>query len=174
MLCIVFQLYNIPADMRKTYENLLIWGIMEGKGKAELVFLIMVEDLEILWKGVGVWDTYEEETLVVRAMLMNMLHDYPGFTATAMQSATGAISGCVACDIRGTYVPALNKTVYARRLQADPEAAFTLKDKDYLETAASEIEVSASPYINRKTRSACCPRPFVCCENRVFLALRAH
>lgn len=142
MLCIVFQLYNLPADLRKTYENLLIWGIMEGKGKADLVFLILVEDLALLWKGVGVYDTFEEESFVARGMLMHMLHDYPGFTSTALQSAVGAISGCVRCDIEGVNLGSLSKTVYAHRLQSDPETALTLKDKDYLETAANEIEVS--------------------------------
>jgi hypothetical protein len=40
MLCIILQLYNLPADLRKTYENLLIRGIVEGAYKAKLVFRI--------------------------------------------------------------------------------------------------------------------------------------
>ena len=58
MMCLVFQLYNIPADLRKTYENLLIWGIMEGKGKPDLVFRVLAEDLAVLWRGVSVFDKF--------------------------------------------------------------------------------------------------------------------
>jgi len=141
MLCCVFQLYNLPSDLRKKYENLLIWGIMEGKLRADLVFVVMVEDMSELWRGVGVWDSFEEETFCLRAMLVNMLHDYPGFTQTSKQSAHGAFAGCVECDIEGAHVNALGTRIYARRLQADPNADFVLKDKAWIEGAANTMEV---------------------------------
>jgi hypothetical protein len=147
MLCIVFQLYNLPADLRKTYEHLSIWGISEGKYKPELVYLILVEDLELLWKGVGVYDTYRDELVLMRGMAMNISHDYPGFASTSLQSAHGAFSACAGCTIEGVTSEALGTRVYAGRLQSDPDAAYTLKDKGYLEDAANTIEVSASPYM---------------------------
>lgn len=143
MLCIILQLCNLPADLRKTYENLLIRGIVEGAYKAKLVFRIYVGDVATLWKGVGVYDAFQERTFTCYGLNMNCSHDYPGFTSTSMQSAHDAIGGCVRCNICGTHVPALNTVVYARRLQEDPEADFIQKDKAYLLRARTEMQVCA-------------------------------
>lgn len=142
MLCIVFQLYNLPADLRSTFENMLIWGIAEGKCKSHLVFKVLCQDLREVWRGAGCYDFYEEESFKCRAMLMNMLHDYPGFASTACVAAHGAICGCAKCSIEGQKVSGINKVVYARCLQGDQEnPTEPLKDKEYLIRTAQELEV---------------------------------
>lgn len=157
MLCIVFNLYNLPASLRSDFENMFIWGICEGKCKTRLVFKVLCEDLKELWRGAGCFDFYEEESFVCRAMLCNMLHDYPGFTSTACQSAHGALSGCVRCSIEGTHVAALSKVVYARSLQTDQEhPTEPLKDKEYLIRTAWEVEVLHYLENQSELNAVCC------------------
>jgi hypothetical protein len=80
MMCIVVCFYNLPPHLRGNYEHLDVWGIFDGKPKnTELIFDVLVDDLLQLWKeGVWIYDGNREEIVKIYAMLVNMLHDYPG------------------------------------------------------------------------------------------------
>jgi hypothetical protein len=76
VLCIVLSLYNLPAHIRNTYDNLLVWGIVDGKDNSKLALQIFAEQCMSLWEGMPVWDGYHDEVFKVRAMLLHCIHDY--------------------------------------------------------------------------------------------------
>jgi hypothetical protein len=84
MMCVVVSCYNFAPFVRGNYEYLDVWGIYDGKPKnAELVFDVLVDDLVELWDhGVTVYDGNKDEYVKIHAMLVNMLHDYPGLFHT--------------------------------------------------------------------------------------------
>jgi hypothetical protein len=84
MMCVVMSCYNYAPAVRGNYSHLDVWGIYDGKPKnAELVFDVLVDDLEYMWKhGATVWDGNTEEYVKIHAMLVNLLHDYPGLPCT--------------------------------------------------------------------------------------------
>jgi hypothetical protein len=150
MLCIVFVWYNFPSQLRGTYENMEVWGIVDGKvPNAQLVMRVLRMDLETLWKAEGqqVWDGDRKAWFQLRGMLVNMMHDYPGFTSITNQYGTGAHQGCVKCTINGVKTPFLKKSIYAHRLQPcvdheDHDAGATvLRDHKSVMDGAIDLQV---------------------------------
>ena len=84
----------------------------------QLVQEVFVDDVLSLWKGPGhwMWDAASGEMFQMRGMLVNFMHDYPGYTNTTDQMGTNAFQGCVKCDLQGRGLK-LKKMVYAHRLQ---------------------------------------------------------
>ena len=91
MGCVPFVFYNLPPQMRCKYNYMQLWGIMDGKPPSCQQYLsVLVDDLELLWNsGVGVWDAAKDESVMLHAMMVTMLCDYPGYGEVACQYASG-------------------------------------------------------------------------------------
>jgi hypothetical protein len=91
MLCIVFAIYNLPVHLRKNYNFLETWGILDGKANTDTVMRILAEDLERAFKtGHVVWDAFEAEYFTHRVMCSAMVHDFMGYAEIAMLNGPGA------------------------------------------------------------------------------------
>ena len=119
MMCIVFQVFNLPPQVRQKYEHLMIWGISEGcKPVSHLVMDILASELLSLWnEGVRVWDAFKNNYLQLKVMMLEFSHDYPGYGEVARQMGVGAKAGCYKCTLEGMHSRPLGSRMYAHRLQ---------------------------------------------------------
>lgn len=107
-LLIVFAVYNLPGDIRTKRDNLILLGISNKKPKnTELVYELVVDDLEELWEGVPCWDASIDRQFRLRAMLMTTIMDYPGFADAFKQVDEGSFKSCFKCNMQGFTIKAL-------------------------------------------------------------------
>jgi len=111
-----FQILNLPAEIRGKYEYLELYGILQGTHPADTTLLYdkLVTELEELWEtGFDVWDSFTEEIVHLRCMLLGVIMDYKGLVDAAKRLDVGGKKSCMKCPLRAEYSPALKKSIYA-------------------------------------------------------------
>ena len=113
MMCFVFNVFNLPQQIRDKYDNLQLWGIYDGKHDLHgVVHGILVKDLEVMFQGVDVWDAWTEATFNLRAIPLFFLADLPGHFDLTNSKSVGSYAGCSKCRYIGQQCPALGNMVY--------------------------------------------------------------
>jgi hypothetical protein len=146
---IVFINMNLPPDIRTKRDNIILAGITDVKPKnSQLVFELVVDDLEELWEGVPCWDASTDTQFRLRAMQMLCLYDYPGFADACLQTDEGSFNSCFKCDQQGFWIKALKKCKYGPHchelgLAAEKHTSSIVpKSHDILIERANAMEVS--------------------------------
>ena len=80
-------------QMRIKFENMLLWGLIDGPKKPknlQLHFHRLADELEVMWKGVRMWDANKEEWYTQRVALLLVIQDNRAFRDVAgMHDAGG-------------------------------------------------------------------------------------
>jgi len=115
---VVHAIMNLPADIRTSYDHLITHGITDVKPKhPALVWDLVVDDLMELWEGVSCWDSMKNQQFHLRAMLMNIVGDYPALTRELLnRSDEGTFASCVKCSIQGVTVTGTGSVRYCPHL----------------------------------------------------------
>ena len=98
-------IYNLPPSLimkrRLTILTLLISGPRQPENDID-VFLVLIDDLKILWNGVPkCYDKYKDEYFTLRVVLLFTINDYP--TLCNLMGCSGKdYKGCVVCG-ENTY-----------------------------------------------------------------------
>jgi hypothetical protein len=112
---IYFQILNLPPELRTKYENMEVYGIIEGQHPAntQLLYGKLVDELVELWdEGFACWDSYTDEHVRLKVMLFAILMDYKGAVDAAQVMDVGSYAGCLICKFWGTFATCLHKMVY--------------------------------------------------------------
>lgn len=108
LLVVVLANLNLPADIRMKRENLVLLGITDKKpGNASLIYDLVVDDIEEMWRGVPCWDSSVDKQFVLRAMMVISLMDYPGLTEACGQNNESTFASCCKCSMQGITVASL-------------------------------------------------------------------
>jgi hypothetical protein len=151
MMCIVFNVFNLPQELRDKYDYLNLWGVYDGLHYKHCVMhRVLVEDLQIMWRGVKVWDSWTKEVFTLRATPLTLLADHPGKGDLTNQNGVGSLAGCYTCEFRGVHCPPLGAMVYHDSQQAFPQA---LRTHDGMLASAAEAQVcKACPLLGMRWR----------------------
>jgi hypothetical protein len=107
---VILTMYNIPTWLCHKRKYLMLSILIQGPKQASIdidVFLeSLMEDMAKLWnEGVHMWDQYQQEYFMIKAIIFVCIHDAPGgFTVSGQ---TKGKSGCPIC-VDGTtsvYLP---------------------------------------------------------------------
>jgi hypothetical protein len=154
-LVCVFVNMNLPPDMRMKHEHLILLGITDCKpGNSQMVYQMIVDELQELWGGVPCWDSSSpgDGTFKLRAMMLLGLMDFPGLVDASLQVDEGSFGACPKCPLQGIYVTPIKDVKYARHLHqrsctergVDPTPDLDSYTHDDLVRLADEIMVSGS------------------------------
>jgi hypothetical protein len=140
---LVFQIYNLPADLRTKYEFLQMYGILDAPHACiQLAWRIVVDDCLEMWRlGNPTYDVSTDEIFDLRAMMLNIIHDYPGASEVSLQRKQGAKQGCTKCKIDGLKCPHIQTMIYARCLQDDPHTVPELRTTAGIDADIKALEV---------------------------------
>jgi hypothetical protein len=105
MIPIVMSLLNLPRNVRHSFGNVLLVGIVPGNGRQEAKNIqpylkILVDELMSLCKA-SVYDAYQKATFQLKVHIFLHILDYPGIAKVFNIHGAGAYKGCAWCDIRG-------------------------------------------------------------------------
>jgi hypothetical protein len=113
--------YNLPpwlcTKQRYVHMSILIQGPKQPGIDMHLYLKLLKEELATLWEtSVRTWDTHKGEYFGLRAMLLTMVQDYPGYTYVSCQVAHEH-NACVRCMDKMSHVqlpkdPGSSKTVF--------------------------------------------------------------
>ena len=118
-LVVVFAVWNLPSEIRMKRENLILLGMTDSKPKnAELVYDLVVEELEDLWLGVASWDSAEDERFKLRAMLGAWCSDHPALCEVCLQPNEGTFASCLKCSLQGVTIKPFGDVKYSVRTHA--------------------------------------------------------
>ena len=81
--------------------------------KQDAYMEILVDELLFLTKSVTIYD-YLGAPVNLKIKLLMYILDYPGFCKLFHLSGSGALKGCIWCEMTGIYCKHLSKTVYLR------------------------------------------------------------
>ncbi len=141
-----FQILNLPPEIRSKYEYLEVYGILNGTHPADTTLLYnkLVDELVELWEtGCGVWDSFSEEYVRVRCMLLGVIMDYKGLVDAAKRMDVNAYKCCMKCPTKGCYSEGLSRIFYAFNKQ-NPPGMFSSLCRTQLESFCN----MPSTYIN--------------------------
>jgi hypothetical protein len=107
---VILTMYNIPTWLCHKIKYLMLSILIQGPKQAGIdidVFLEpLMEDMAKLWnEGVRMWDQYQQEYFMIKAIIFVCIHDAPGGFIVSGQ--TKGKSGCPNC-VDGTtsiYLP---------------------------------------------------------------------
>jgi len=116
---VLLAMYNLPPwlCMKKRYimMSMLIQGPKQPGNDIDVYLSLLVEELQVLWDGVRMYDAFKREQFDLRAMLFLTIQDYPALANLSGQSLKGSFA-CVTCKERtkSLWLPNSRKTVYMR------------------------------------------------------------
>jgi hypothetical protein len=146
MNCLVFTVFNLPAQIRSKYANLLVWGIYEGlHSKHVHMHQFLVEDLKFVSKGFVVYDSFMQQDFTCCAKVLAFTADIPGQGDLSQQKGVAAGKGCYKCALVGCQCACLKKNLYALKLQGDDvnsQADLTPRTHASITADSDSIEVS--------------------------------
>ena len=77
--------------------SILVQGPTQPGSDLNLYLELLKEELDMLWKeGVETWDAFEEEYFTMKAALITMVQDFPGYGYIACMVCHGH-KACVRC-----------------------------------------------------------------------------
>ncbi|KAK3234747.1 hypothetical protein CYMTET_55009 [Cymbomonas tetramitiformis] len=119
----ISKILNLPAEqIRGKYEYLDVYGILQGTRPADttLPYDKLVTELKELWEtGFDVWDSFSEEIVHLRCMLLGVIMDYKGLVDAVKRLDVGDKKSCMKCPLRALHSRALSKSIYAFYKQND-------------------------------------------------------
>ncbi|XP_069110224.1 uncharacterized protein [Argopecten irradians] len=116
MTPMMLTLLNLPREIRNSFENIMLVGIIPGSGRSEAGKLdpyinIMVDEMLELTECTLV-DSYLDAPVQIKIKLLFYVMDYPGLSKVFNLQGSGGLSACHWCHVRGEYNGNLNKTIY--------------------------------------------------------------
>ena len=124
-----FQILNLPPEIRSKYEYLEVYGILDGIHPADTTLLYnkLIDELKELWEtGCGVYDSFSEEYVRVRCMLLGVIMDYKGLVDAAKRMDVNSYKCCMKCPTKGCHSAGLSRIFYAFN-QQNPPGMFSLR-----------------------------------------------
>lgn len=103
---IIFQVYNLPAELRTKYYNFILAGAIGCHPKNLQTYMeIVVDELCSLYdNGMVVCDAANNnEEVTIKVMLLGSKADYPARSSLNCQKTHASYSGCHVCDILGYH-----------------------------------------------------------------------
>ena len=104
---IMFSVLNLPKQVRNTYQNIMLVGIVpaqvEGKEPKSLdPYLEIVVDELLDLSEATFYDGYRRAEFSFKIDIFNYVLDYPGLTKVLSAAGPNALQGCMWCEKRGT------------------------------------------------------------------------
>lgn len=104
---IMFSVLNLPKQIRNTYQNIMLVGIVpaqvEGKEPKSLdPYLEIVVDELLDLSEATFYDGYRRAEFTFNIDIFNYVLDYPGLTKVLSAAGPNALQGCMWCEKRGT------------------------------------------------------------------------
>jgi hypothetical protein len=114
---VILTMYNIPTWLCHKRKYIMLSILIQGPKQVGIdidVFLKpLMEDMVKLWnEGVRMWDQYQHEYFMLKAIIFVCIHDAPGGFTVSRQ--TKGKSGCPVC-VDGNalvYLPSSKKLVF--------------------------------------------------------------
>ncbi|XP_020900983.1 uncharacterized protein LOC110239599 isoform X1 [Exaiptasia diaphana] len=113
---LTLTMLNLPKKVRHLFSSIMLVGIIPGQQrdgalKIDAYLEILVDELCEL-SGVKFYDGFLKESFTFKVMILNHVLDYPGLNKLFSAYGANAIQACMWCEIEGTYIESLDKTVY--------------------------------------------------------------
>ena len=129
----MLTLLNLPRKIRNLFSSILLVGIVPANGTKEPHDLnpyidILVDELLELSSST-LFDAFQKVPFKAKVEILLHILDYPGICKVMSVVGSGGINGCMFCDLKGTYNPDLQKTVYLQNRKFLPENSKLRKDK---------------------------------------------
>lgn len=107
MWSIMFSVLNLPKQVRNTYQNMMLVGIVpaqvEGKEPKSLdPYLEIVVDELLDLSEATFYDGHWRAEFTFKIDIFNCVLDYPGLTHILSAPGPNALQGCMWCEKRGT------------------------------------------------------------------------
>jgi hypothetical protein len=117
---VIHVMYNISTWLCYKRKYFMLSILIQGPKQAHIdidVFLEpLMEDMAKLWKeGAPMWDQYQQEYFMLKAIIFVFIHDAPGgFTVSGQIKGK---SGCPICmdETASVYLPSSKKLVFMRQ-----------------------------------------------------------
>lgn len=103
---VVLSILNLPHQIRHSFANLLLVGIIPaGKGRKEAANInpyleILVDELLTL-SNKRLYDSYSQAPFDLKVEILLHVLDYPGMGKVFSTMGSGANHGCVWCEVEG-------------------------------------------------------------------------
>ena len=114
---IMFSVLNLPKEVRNTYQNIMLVGIVpaqvEGKEPKSLdPYLEIVVDELLDLSEATFYDGYRKVEFAFKIDIFNYVLDYPGLTKVLSAAGPNALRGCMWCEKRGTCTTCIYNVVH--------------------------------------------------------------
>ena len=114
---IMFSVLNLPKEVRNTYQNIMLVGIVpaqvEGKEPKSLdPYLEIVVDELLDLSEATFYDGYRKVEFAFKIDIFNYVLDYPGLTKVLSAAGPNALQGCMWCEKRGTCTTCIYNVVH--------------------------------------------------------------
>ena len=102
----MLTLLNLPREMRNSFSNILLLGVVPGNGSHEPQNLdpyveVMIDELIQISRSDAIYDAYKNEPFKLKVEILLYTLDYPGLGKVLKMSGSGAYKGCMWCEIKG-------------------------------------------------------------------------
>jgi hypothetical protein len=115
---IMFQVLNLPENLRHKPNYMVLAGIIPGPKKAKSIqpyLAIIVDELLQLYRhGIEYTHPHTKEKKISRVKLLFTCADYPGHSDINCQQCQGAKWGCMKCEIQVKTTNIVYTLCYAR------------------------------------------------------------
>ena len=140
---VTMPIFNIMRRVRMLYRNIFIVMIIPGDNRSEAssqdVYIdILVDELLYLTKAGFVKD-YKGAPIKLKIKLLMYILDYPGFCKLFHLSGSGALKGCIWCNISGIKCKHLRKVVYLRNRSYLPSTHQLQQDEAFPINGESQV-----------------------------------
>lgn len=102
---IFLTILNLPRHVRNLFSNILLVGIIPGKGSKEASNIqpyleVLVDEILSLSNQV-IFDAYHEAPFKLKVEVLLYVLDYPGVCKVFNTLGSGSYNGCMWCEIKG-------------------------------------------------------------------------
>ena len=102
----MLTLLNLPREMRNSFSNILLLGVVPGNGSHEPQNLdpyveVMIDELIQISRSDAIYDAYKNEPFKLKVEILLYTLDYPGLGKVLKMLGSGAYKGCMWCEIKG-------------------------------------------------------------------------
>lgn len=130
MTPMMLTMLNLPRNVRNLFENIVLLGIIPGKGRMSpnpMAYLEVIVDEMLSLSGSSVYSAYDNAPFNIKVKFLLYVLDYPGMSKVFNLQSSG-ISGCHYCEIHGIYDKNLSKVVYLNNRNYLPPSSLIRAD----------------------------------------------